>query len=390
MMKTDTAKTRVLCVFGTRPDAVKMAPIVKELQRFPDDFAVRVVVTGQHREQLDQVLRVFDITPDHDLAIMQHGQTLTQITTRALEGLDADLAAHPADICLAQGDTSTTFVAALAAFYHKVPFGHVEAGLRTRNLYDPFPEEMNRRLAGALATWHFAPTSQARDNLLLENIPDAQIFVTGNTSIDALRLVSGMNIPFSLTKLSSGTQSSAETVTDLQKIVPDDRRLILVTAHRRENWGEPMANIGRALAQLAAEFPDCEIILALHKNPVVRETLLPILSDLERVHLIEPPDYVPFVRLMQRADLILTDSGGVQEEAPTFGVPILVLRRTTERQEGVDAGTAKLIGTDSETIVTEARRLLTDPEARAQMARAVNPYGNGTAAEQIIQILKAR
>lgn len=374
IMPATDAKTRVLCVFGTRPDAVKMAPVVLELQRHPQDFAVRVVVTGQHREQLDQVLRVFAITPDHDLAIMQHGQTLTQITTRALEGLDADLQAHPADICLAQGDTTTTFVAALAAFYHKVPFGHVEAGLRTRNRYDPFPEEMNRRLAGVLTTWHFAPTPLSRDNLLAEGVPAESIFVTGNTSIDALRSVA--NRPY--------TQEDPV----LRALVESDRRMILVTAHRRENWGEPMAHIGTALAQLAAEFPDCEIVVALHRNPIVRDTLRPLLENVPHVHLIEPPDYVPFVKLMQRADLILTDSGGVQEEAPSFGVPILVLRRTTERPEGVTAGTAKLIGTETETILAEARRLLTDPEARARMARAVNPYGDGSAAEQIVSILR--
>lgn len=372
---TDTSeKTRVLCVFGTRPDAVKMAPVVLELKRHSQDFAVRVVVTGQHREQLDQVLRVFDITPDHDLAIMRHGQTLTQITTRALEGLDIDLAAHPADICLAQGDTTTTFVAGLAAFYHKVAFGHVEAGLRTRNLYDPFPEEMNRRLAAALALWHFAPTDQARDNLLAEGIDPARIYVTGNTSIDALRSVAAQ--PYRI-----------EDPT-LNSVIESDRRLILVTAHRRENWGEPMADIGRAIAQLAGEFTDCEVVVALHKNPIVRDTLRPLLESVPRVHLIEPPDYAPFVKLMQRATLILTDSGGVQEEAPTLGVPILVLRQTTERPEGVTAGTAKLIGTDTEVIVREARILLTDAEAHARMSQAGNPYGDGNASEQIVRVLK--
>ncbi len=351
-----------------------MAPVILELRRFPADFAVRVVVTGQHREQLDQVLRVFDLTPDHDLAIMQHGQTLAQITTRALEGLDADLRAHPADICLAQGDTTTTFVAALAAFYHKVAFGHVEAGLRTHNRYDPFPEEMNRRLAGVLTTWHFAPTEQARANLLAEGVAPETIFVTGNTSIDALRSVASRPYRF---------EDPA-----LRAIVEGDRRLILVTAHRRENWGKPMENIGKALARIAGEFADCEIVVALHKNPIVRESLLPPLQNVPHVHLIDAPDYVPFVKLMQRATLILTDSGGVQEEAPTLGVPILVLRQTTERSEGVDAGTALLVGTDPDTIFTEARRLLIDSEAHAQMARAVNPYGDGSAAQQIVAVLR--
>jgi len=370
---SQTRPIRVLCVFGTRPDAVKMAPVVLELQRAPQDFEVRVVVTGQHREQLDQVLRVFELTPDHDL-IMTHGQTLAQITTRALEGLDADLQAHPADICLAQGDTTTTFVAGLAAFYHKVAYGHVEAGLRTGNLYDPFPEEMNRRLASELATWHFAPTEPARQNLLAEGIPSDRIYVTGNTSIDALRSVASREYAF-------------EDPT-LHGIVSGNQRLILVTAHRRENWGEPMADIARALAQLAAEFTDCEIVVAMHRNPIVRDTLRPMLGAVPRVHLIEPPDYVPFVKLMQRSTLILTDSGGVQEEAPSLGVPILVLRQTTERPEGVTAGNAKLIGTDTDVIVREARLLLTDPQRHAQMTQGANPYGDGSAAKRIVEVLR--
>lgn len=373
---SQTRPIRVLCVFGTRPDAVKMAPVVLELQRAREDFEVRVVVTGQHREQLDQVLRVFDLTPDHDLAIMTHGQTLAQITTRALQGLDADLQEHPADICLAQGDTTTTFVAGLAAFYHKVAFGHVEAGLRTRNLYDPFPEEMNRRLASELATWHFAPTEPARQNLLAEGIPAESIYVTGNTSIDALSSVASRDYTFDDPALNS--------------IVSGTQRLILVTAHRRENWGEPMANIAQALAQLATDFPDCEIVVAMHRNPIVRDTLIPMLGSVPRVHLIEPPDYVPFVKLMQRSTLILTDSGGVQEEAPSLGVPILVLRRTTERPEGVTAGNAKLIGTETDAIVQEARLLLTDPERHAEMTRSANPYGDGNAAKQIVDVLRQR
>jgi UDP-N-acetylglucosamine 2-epimerase (non-hydrolysing) len=351
-----------------------MAPVVKELRRFPERFAVQIVVTGQHREQLDQVLRVFAIQPDHDLAIMQHGQTLSQITTRALAGLDAWLERNPANICLAQGDTTTTFVAGLAAFYHKILFGHVEAGLRTGNLYDPFPEEMNRRLASELASWHFAPTEWARKNLLAEGKPANRVYVTGNTSIDALRSV-------------AATPYTFEDPVLLQ-VVEGNRRLILVTAHRRENWGEPMAHIAEALARLSSSFPDCEIVVALHRNPVVRDTLRQRLDGVPHVHLIEPPDYVPFVKLMQRATLILTDSGGVQEEAPTLGVPILVLRQTTERPEGVDAGTAMLIGTDAERIVSEATRLLTDSELHAHMARAMNPYGDGRAAEQIVDVLK--
>ena len=365
--------TRVACVFGTRPDAVKMAPVVKELQRFPERFLVKVVVTGQHREQLDQVLRAFSIRPDHDLAIMQHGQTLSDITTRALAGLDRWLNDNPADVCLAQGDTTTTFVAGLAAFYHKVAFGHVEAGLRTGNVYDPFPEEMNRRLASELASWHFAPTEWARQNLLAEGIAPERVYVTGNTSIDALRSVAAATYAFEDPELS--------------RVVEGKQRLILVTAHRRENWGKPMADIAHALARLADSFPDCEIVIALHRNPIVRGTLRQALDSVPRIHLIEPPDYVPFVKLMQRSTLILTDSGGVQEEAPTLGVPILVLRQTTERPEGVEAGTALLIGTDTDRIFSEASRLLTDPSLHAQMARAANPYGDGSAAEQIVRVL---
>ncbi len=352
-----------------------MAPVVLALRAAPQDFQVRVVVTGQHREQLDQVLHVFQITPDNDLAIMQHGQTLTEITARALTGLDADLAAHPADLCLAQGDTTTTFVAGLAAFYHQSPFGHVEAGLRTNNLYDPFPEEMNRRLASELATWHFAPTEPSRANLLAEGIPASRIYVTGNTSIDALRSVAARPYVF-------------EDPT-LRGVVEGDRRLILVTAHRRENWGGPMSAIARALARIARAHPDCDIVVPQHRNPIVRESLQPVLQALPNVFLVEPQEYVPFVKLMQRTALILTDSGGVQEEAPTLGVPILVLRQTTERPEGVDAGVAKLIGTDEDRIVAEADTLLMDPGAHAAMAHVGNPYGDGSAAEQIVSILRA-
>lgn len=366
---------RALCIFGTRPDAVKMAPVVKELQRFPDRFETRVVVTGQHREQLDQVLRVFEITPDRDLAIMQHGQTLAQITTRALQGLDAALAEEQPQVVLAQGDTTTTFVAALAAFYHKIPFGHVEAGLRTDDPYDPFPEEMNRRLVGAIAALHFAPTEQARTNLRRANVPADRIWVTGNTGIDAL--------------LSVAAKPHAFEAPILREIVEGPRRLVLITAHRRENWGEPLRNICLAVARLARELPDCEFVYALHKNPQVRETAHSVLAGLERVHLIEPPDYAPFVKLMQRSALILTDSGGVQEEAPSLGVPVLVLRRTTERPEGIAAGVAKLVGTETETIVAEARVLLTDAGARARMARAVNPYGDGRAAARIREVLSS-
>ena len=364
---------RVLCVFGTRPDAIKMAPVVKALQSLSESFEARVAVTGQHREQLDQVLRVFDITPNHDLTIMKHGQTLTQITTRVLEGLDNVIKEEQPDVLLAQGDTSTTFVAALAAFYHHIPYGHVEAGLRTDNIYDPFPEEMNRRLAGAIATFHFAPTEQARANLLRENIQPENIWVTGNTGIDALLEVAQRPYRFE-------DQS-------LQNIVDGKHRVVLVTAHRRENWGDPLERICNAVRQLAEEFTDCEFVYAMHKNPTVRDIAHAILDGRERVHLIEPPDYAPFIKLMQRSTLILTDSGGVQEEAPSLGVPVLVLRNTTERPEGVSAGAAKLVGTELESIITEARNLLTNTEEHNKMARTINPYGDGHASMRICQAL---
>ncbi|OYT74903.1 MAG: UDP-N-acetylglucosamine 2-epimerase (non-hydrolyzing) [Armatimonadetes bacterium JP3_11] len=363
---------RVAVVCGTRPDAIKMAPVVHALRRH-ERFEVRLIATGQHREMLDQVLRLFGLRPDADLSIMTTHQTLTEITLRALEGLDRLLRESPVDVVLAQGDTTTTFVAALAAFYHKIPFGHVEAGLRTYDKYQPFPEEMNRRLTAPIAEFHFAPTETARRNLLQEHIPAERIWVTGNTGIDAVLWVA--NQPY-----------EADDPM-LQRALAHTGRLILLTTHRRENWGAPMANIARAARTLLDRFDDLILLLPMHRNPRVRETLLEILGDHPRALLTEPLDYAPFVHAMRRADLILTDSGGVQEEAPAFGKPILVLRSTTERPEGVEAGAAKLVGTDTERIVAEATRLLTDPDAYAQMARAVNPYGDGHAAERIRDIL---
>jgi UDP-N-acetylglucosamine 2-epimerase len=346
-----------------------MAPVIKDFERFPEKFTVQVAVTGQHREQLDQVLRVFDITPHYDLAIMQHGQSLTQITTRALNGLENIIPQASPDVLLAQGDTTTTFVAALAAFYHQVPFGHVEAGLRTEDIYNPFPEEMNRRLAGVISTFHFAPTEQAKKNLLRENISSERIWVTGNTGIDALLSVAGMQI-------------HAEN-DELHRILTTNRKLILITAHRRENWGAPLESICSAIAQLSDEFEDCEFVYAMHKNPLVRDIAQRFLGKKSRVHLIEPPDYAPFVKLMQRSFLILTDSGGVQEEAPSFGAPVLVLRNTTERPEGIEAGAAKLVGTEKENILAAARSLLTDETEYRQMSDRTNPYGDGNASERI-------
>ena len=363
---------RVAAVCGTRPDAIKMAPVVHALRQC-EAFETRLIVTGQHREMLDQVLRLFGLTPDADLNIMTAQQTLTEITVRALEGLDRLLRESPVDVVLAQGDTTTTFVAALAAFYHRIPFGHVEAGLRTYDKYQPFPEEMNRRLTAPIASFHFAPTQTARQNLLQEHIPAEQIWVTGNTGIDAVLWVA--------------SQPYEPTDPVLRRALHHTGRLILLTAHRRENWGEPMAHIARAARALLERFEDALLLLPMHRNPRVRETLTAILGDHPRALLTEPLDYAPFVHAMRHADLILTDSGGVQEEAPAFGKPILVLRETTERPEGVAAGAAKLVGVDTERIVAEATRLLTDPDAYAQMARAVNPYGDGHAAERIRDIL---
>ena len=366
---------KVLCVFGTRPDAIKMAPVVLELKRRPEQFAVRVAVTGQHREMLDQVLSVFEITPDYDMNIMSQGQTLSQVTTRALNGLDPILADEKPDWLLAQGDTTTTLVAALGAFYHKAKFGHVEAGLRTGNKYDPFPEEMNRLLTTRLTTLHFPPTPESAANLCADGVSEDAIVLTGNTVIDAL--------------LEVAAKPYVPDDPELRAILDDPRRMILVTTHRRENWGEPMARIGQAVLQLVDGFPDTVAVVPWHRNPIVREALRPILDGHPRIRLIEPQDYVPFVKLEQKAALILTDSGGVQEEAPSLGKPVLVLRETTERPEGVAAGTAKLVGTDTVLIVAEAARLLSDPDAYAAMSRAVSPYGDGSAARRIAEALLA-
>lgn len=363
----------MLAVCGTRPDAVKMAPVVNELKRHPGEVEVVLAVTGQHREMLAQVLDAFDLHPDFDLNIMTARQTLVQITTRALEGLFEVISEVKPDLVLAQGDTTTTFAAALAAFYAKTPFGHVEAGLRTDNKYDPFPEEMNRRLTGVMADLHFAPTQLAKRNLLAEGVREDSVFVTGNTVIDALLSI-----------------AAREHIFDDQRIreAAGSGRMILVTAHRRENWGEPMRRICRAIKQIAGD-EHVTVVFPVHKNPIVRETVFPELEGVERVLLIEPPDYVPFVHLIKQSYLILTDSGGVQEEAPSLGKPVLVLRNTTERPEGVEAGNAKLVGTDVNVIVSEARKLLRDRSAYDAMAKVQSPYGDGHAAERIWKIIQS-
>lgn len=366
---------KIITVFGTRPDAIKMAPVVKELQRRPDAVDLRVAVTGQHREMLDQVLLAFDIVPDHDLNIMSPGQSLGAITARSVSGLDAYFTAEKPDAVIAQGDTTTTFVAALTAFYHRAAFGHVEAGLRTGNKFDPFPEEMNRLLTTRLTALHFPPTEEAAQNLRREGVVDSAIVVTGNTVIDAL--------------LTTAARDHEAADPQAAAAIADRRRVILVTAHRRENWGEPMARICTAIRTIAESRSDLLFVFALHRNPIVRETVYPILGGLANVKLIEPPDYVPFVKLMQKATLILTDSGGVQEEAPSLGKPVLVMRETTERPEGVDAGVAKLVGTDVAAIVAETLKLLDETDAYDAMARAVSPYGDGRAAQRIVDAVIA-
>lgn len=361
-------RTRVLLAFGTRPEAIKLAPLVKELQRRADRFETVVLVTAQHRAMLDQVLDIFDIRPDHDLDIMKPGQTLGDVTVRALAGVELVIEKERPDWVVVQGDTTSAFVSALAAYYRRVRVGHVEAGLRTADKYSPFPEEMNRRLAGVLADLHFAPTVRARENLLRENVPARSIRVTGNTVIDALLMTLASPKPWRVPVLDR---------------VPADRRIVLVTAHRRESFGAGFENICRALAALAERNPDVEIIYPVHLNPNVRGPVMRVLRRRERVHLIEPIEYLPFAHLMERAHIILTDSGGIQEEAPAIGKPVLVMRDKTERPEAIEAGVAKLVGTEFDRIVRETERLLNSPRAYARMARAANPFGDGRAARRI-------
>lgn len=364
-------KIRVMSVFGTRPEAVKMAPVVQAVQKHPALESV-VAVTAQHREMLDQVLTVFSVRPDYDLNIMQPGQTLTQITTRAMNGLEEVFVEASPDIVLVHGDTTTSFAGALAAFYQQIPVGHVEAGLRTFNKYEPFPEEMNRCLTGRLADLHFAPTQNAKKNLMAENIAPETIYVTGNTVIDALQTTIKDNYRFDY---------------DLLNHLDYSRKIITMTAHRRENLGEPLTEICRAIRYLAENHPEVEVVYAVHLNPKVQETARRILGDVSRVHLIPPLALQDMHNLMNRSYLVLTDSGGLQEEVPSMGKPVLVLRNVTERPEGVEAGTLKLVGTDYEVIVAETEKLLNDPAAYQKMATAVNPYGDGHAAERIAECI---
>ena len=369
-------KLKVLSVFGTRPEAIKMAPVVERLKKTPGIQSI-VCVTAQHRRMLDQVLELFKIKPDYDLNLMKQGQDLTDITTGVLLGLRPILKKIKPDLILAQGDTTTVFAAALAAFYEKVPMGHVEAGLRTGNIFAPWPEEMNRMLAGTIADLHFAPTPKARANLLREGISSKKIFVTGNTVIDALLEITA--------RFKKNPKLSLEMEKKFRFLDPF-KKTILVTGHRRENFGKGFEAICRALGRLS-EREDVQIVYPVHLNPNVQEPVKRILGNRKRVHLIEPLDYLPFVFLMGRSYLILTDSGGVQEEAPSLGKPVLVMRDTTERPEAVEAGTVILVGTNERKIVKETLKLLDDPKHYLKMTRAHNPYGDGRAAERIAEIV---
>ncbi|NRR19301.1 non-hydrolyzing UDP-N-acetylglucosamine 2-epimerase [Brevibacillus sp. MS2.2] len=360
---------KVMTVFGTRPEAIKMAPLVHELNKYSEQIESVVCVTAQHRQMLDQVLDIFDIQPDIDLNIMKDRQTLVGVTTRALESLDETMKEVKPDIVLVHGDTTTTFVASLAAFYNQVAIGHVEAGLRTWDKYSPFPEEMNRQLTGVMADLHFSPTNGSADNLRREAKPEKSIYVTGNTAIDALKT----------------TVREDYTHPVLDRVA--GQKLVLMTAHRRENLGEPMRRIFRAVRRLVDEHPEIAVVYPVHLNPAVQEVAQEILGNHDRISLIEPLDALDFHNFARRAHLILTDSGGVQEEAPSLGVPVLVLRDTTERPEGIEAGTLKLVGTDEEQVYAMAKELLTNQVAYDAMAHAVNPYGDGEASRRIVEAI---
>lgn len=370
---------KVLCVFGTRPEAIKMAPLVKYLEA-DSRFDLKVCVTAQHREMLDQVLELFDIHPDFDLDLMKHKQTLNDVTAKIVVQMKPVLMDFKPDVVLVHGDTATTFATSLAAYYEQIAVGHVEAGLRTGNIYSPWPEEANRKLTGAITTYHFAPTKESQDNLLRENVHSDAITVTGNTVIDALLLVRD--------KLKTDTNLQSE-MSKKFAYLDDNKKLILVTGHRRENFGQGFENICKALAHIASKYKDVEILYPVHLNPAVSEPVNRLLSNVPNIKLIEPQQYLEFVYLMDRSTIILTDSGGIQEEAPSLGKPVLVMRDTTERPEAVSSGTVKLVGTDVEKICFEMERLLTDTQAYKDMSFAHNPYGDGHACKRIAeQLLK--
>lgn len=366
-------KVKVMSVFGTRPEAIKMAPLVLELEKYKDEIESVVCVTAQHREMLDQVLDIFGIKPDYDLDIMKSRQTLVGITARVLEGLDNVIKESKPDIILVHGDTSTSFVAALAGFYNQTAVGHVEAGLRTYDIYSPFPEEMNRQLTGRIAELHFSPTIQNKKNLLVENISEDSIFITGNTVIDALKTTVREDYVFE--------DDTLKTIDFTSK------RVIVVTAHRRENLGEPLENICNAIKTIVEEYNDVEVVYPVHLNPAVRETAFGILGGMDRVHLIDPIDVTELHNAIDRSYMVMTDSGGIQEEAPALAKPVLVMRKETERPEAVTAGTVKLAGTDKDVIISMAKELLDNEEAYKKMAHAANPYGDGNASKRIVEAI---
>lgn len=365
-------RIKVAIIMGTRPEAIKMCPVIFELRKNNAQFEPVVIVTGQHKEMLDQILEVFEVEPQYNLDVMEKNQSLARLTEKVIPALDKILIKESPDILLVQGDTTTSFVAGLVAFYQKIMIGHIEAGLRTYDKYSPFPEEINRKLISGLTDLHFAPTQSSADNLIREGTPKDKVDITGNTVIDALFYVSA-----NFKNKWTGFQNS-------------ENRQILITAHRRENLGIPLKNICQALVQLIRKYDDIEITYPVHKNPKVRDVVYEHLSDVERINLIEPVDYFDFVSLMNESYLILTDSGGIQEEAPSLGKPVLVLRKETERPEAIAAGTVKLIGTDTDTIVSEASRILDSEEVFSQMANAINPYGDGKASEKILAIILSK
>lgn len=382
---------RIMLVFGTRPEAIKMAPLVKELQKNTKDFQTIVCVTGQHREMLDQVLSIFEIKPDYDLNIMKQGQDLYDVTARVLTGMRDVLKEANPDIVLVHGDTTTSTAAALAAFYQQIPVGHVEAGLRTHNIYSPWPEEMNRQLTGRIATYHFAPTPLSKQNLLMENVAEGRITVTGNTVIDALYMV--------VDKIKQDKELDAMLERSLRDAgydvarLKDGKALVLITGHRRENFGDGFISMCRAIKALTEKYPEVDFVYPMHLNPNVRRPIHEVfgedLSGLKNMFFIEPLEYLSFVYLMEKSTLVLTDSGGIQEEAPGLGKPVLVMRDTTERPEALEAGTVKLVGTDYDRIVSEVSALLDDSAYYDRMSKAVNPYGDGLACKRIVDVLRS-
>ncbi|RHR60554.1 UDP-N-acetylglucosamine 2-epimerase (non-hydrolyzing) [Parabacteroides sp. AF17-28] len=381
---------KIMLVFGTRPEAIKMAPLVKEFRKYPEKFETVVCVTGQHREMLDQVLRLFNIEPDYDLNIMKQGQDLYDVTARILTGMRNILQEVQPDLVLVHGDTTTSTASALAAFYRQIPVGHVEAGLRTHNIYSPWPEEINRQITGRIATWHFSPTALSRNNLLQEGVNEKQIRITGNTVIDALyHVVSTIREDPSLQKrlINELKEAGYKTIGTIKQ---SRRKSVLITGHRRENFGKGFIRICRAIKTLSERYPDVDFVYPMHLNPNVREPIHEVFGKVHQPNLffIEPLEYLPFVYLMERSALVLTDSGGIQEEAPGLGKPVLVMRDTTERPEALEAGTVKLVGTDCDRIVDEVSRLLDDNAYYNRMSQAINPYGDGTASQRIVQTIE--